>query len=357
MAHARADRDVDRPLPPSDTADLMPLVEHDGPFLTVMLPAPSRRADAAHRLEVAWKNARRQVVDDGGWDDGDLGRVDEMIAEVPHHVGESFVAVRALDGPTHIEVLGEPLHEPIVTVGAAPRLAPVIESRQRAVPHLVVETDRTGADITAFDGGEVIGREVVSGDTEHIHRGHPGGWSQRRFQQRAENTWERNAGEVADEVASMSQRIAPRLVAVAGEVRARSLVLDSLPASLDADVVGLEAGDDAGIADELVRLLDDHVATGLRRWSERLSEALADGGAVATTDEVLGALEAGRVATLLVHDDRGASVVTQHTVAGVPAGVRVADLAIVLALRSGAEVVAVPRFASLDGPVAALLRW
>ncbi len=357
MAHARTHHDVVRLLPPSDAADLMPLVDHQGPCLTVMLPAPRRRADAAHRLEVAWKNARRQVLEDGAWDADDLARVDEVVADVPHHVGESFVVLHALGGPTHIEVLDEPLHEPVVTVGAAPRLAPVIESRQRAVPHLVVETDRTGADITAFDGGEVIGREVVAGETEHIHRGHPGGWSQRRFQQRAENTWERNAGEVADEVASISRRTNPRLVAVAGEVRARSLVLDSLPDSLEGTVVGLDAGDDAGIADEVVRLLDDQVATGLRAWSERLSDALADEDAVAATDEVLDAFEAGRVATLLVHDDRSRNVTTSRAVAGFPPGARVADVAIVLAFRSGAEVVAVPRFASLDGPVAALLRW
>ena len=33
----------------------------------------------------------------------------------------------------------------------------------------------------------------VDGDELHIHRPHQGGWSQRRFQQRAENQWEANA--------------------------------------------------------------------------------------------------------------------------------------------------------------------
>ncbi len=34
--------------------------------------------------------------------------------------------------------------------------------------------------------------EQVEGETEYIRRGAPGGWSQKRFQQRAENTWEHN---------------------------------------------------------------------------------------------------------------------------------------------------------------------
>jgi predicted alpha/beta hydrolase family esterase len=346
-------------LPLADLADLAPLAEHEGSFFTALLPAPSRQADAAHRFEIAWKNARRELLDpeSAHWDEDDLRWVDELVSTIPHHAGEAFVVVHADGGPTHVEVLDEPVHDTAVTVGAFPRLAPLIESRQRVVSHLVVETDRTGADVTAFDGGAVIGHDTVSGDTEHIHRGHPGGWSQRRFQQRAENTWERNAGEVADAVVAMAERVAPSLVFVSGEVRAKSLVVESLPSSLDAEVVALEAGDDAGIADEVVRLIADHVATGLRVWSGRLSDALADEDAVADVDETLDALVEGRVATLLVHDDRDRAVSTQREVAGHGAGVRVVDLAVVLALRSGADVVAVPRLAAMDGPLAALLRW
>jgi hypothetical protein len=91
----------------------------------------------------------------------------------------------AADGTTVAEFIDEPVGEALVSEGMLPRLALVLHARQRTVAHLLVEIDRAGADIHAFDGGKVLGRAQIEGDTEHIHRGHPGGWSHRRFQQHA----------------------------------------------------------------------------------------------------------------------------------------------------------------------------
>ena len=59
-------------------------------------------------------------------------------------------------------------------------------------------TDRLGAELLAVmpTGPD---REVrVEGEELHVTRSASGGWSQRRFQQRAENRWQQNAGAVAE---------------------------------------------------------------------------------------------------------------------------------------------------------------
>lgn len=335
--------------------DLRPLVESAGRFLTIVIPTPSGLDDAAHRFEVEWRNARRRVSD--AWEPAELDALDQAIAGLPHDGGASLVVVHGEQGATLVEFLDEPVHEAVTHEGPVPRLAPLIESRQRAIPHVVVETDRAGADFTAFDGGAVLATDSVDGETLHIHRGHPGGWSQRRFQQRAENTWERNGHAVGEAVAALAHRVDAQLIAVAGDVRAQGFLLEALPADLVDRAVKVEAGSPDGVADEVVRLMSDLAASRITDLAERFRTAHAGGRGATGADEVLAALAEGRVDTLLVHDDGSDEPVLDAKSPLGPAGARVVDAAIVGAVRTEAEVVVVPRLAVLDGPVAAILRW
>lgn len=337
-------------------ADLRSLVEAEGPFLTVAFPTPSDVGDAQHRFDVEWKNARRHV-DPSRWSPGDIADLDAIVSSLPHDGGASLVLIRAGDGSTLAEFLDDPVSESFVVESAAPRLSLVIEGRQRSIPHIMVETDRAGADIHTFEGGRVLGTDQVEGDTEFIHRGHPGGWSQRRYQQRAENTWERNADDVAAAIVEADRRVAAELIFVSGDVRARHLVLESLPEHVRRRTVLIEAGSPGGIADEVVRLVADHVARQVRELSQDVKERLGTGTASTDVAEVLAGLEAGSVKHLLVYDDGTDGPTTEHVVGGVPAGARVVDASIVAALRSGAEITVVPMLSVLDGPVAALHRW
>ncbi len=334
--------------------DLRALVGAADWFFTVVLPVPSDRNDAAQGFALEWVNARRELA---GWDDSELAVADGLIAGVDHDGGAALIVVHGRGGPSVVEFLDEPIRQPMVHQGPLPRLAPLIEAQARVIPHVVVETDRAGADLTAFDGGTVLGTETVDGDTEHLHRGHPGGWSQRRFQQRAENTWERNAHDVADAVAVLARKVDAKLVAVAGDVRAQTFVLDALPADVSDLAVKIEAGSPDGIADEVVRLLSDQVAVQVVALADQLRTSLANGQATTDADATIRSLVEGRVDTLLVHDDGSPEPVLVGDHAGFPDGARVVDAAIAAALRTDASIVVVPRLAVLDGPVAALLRW
>jgi hypothetical protein len=336
-------------------ADLRRLLDAPGPFLTITFPTPSTLDDAAHRLDVRWRNARREAQA-LRWADDDLAELDEIIATLPHDGGAGLVILRASDGTTLLEFVDEPLAEHVV-VSNSPHLATVLAARQRAIPHIVVEADRAGADIHAFDGGQILSTEQVEGDTEHIHRGHPGGWSQRRFQQRAENTWERNADDVAEVIVDLDGRIDAALVFVAGDVRARHLVRDALPDRVRDRTVLIEAGSPEGIAEEVVRQLADHAARHVRELAEQVRNRVGTASASTDLDDVMSSFEAGRVEHLLVHDDGSDDVVTSAHTGGFPAGTRMVDAAIGAALRSDADITVVPNLALLDGPVAALYRW
>lgn len=328
--------------------DLRALIDSGDWFATIALPSPSRSEDAAHRFEVEWSNARRSLSE--RWLAGPVDQLDAVMRDVAHSGGEAVVIAAAIDGGVVVETLQEPIRHPMVAEGPLPRLATIIESRQRTVPHVVVEADRAGADITAFDGGTVIERDQVEGDTEHIHRGRFGGWSHRRYQQRAENTWERNARDVAEMVVEMAKRVDAQLVAVAGDVRAQSLVIDDLPADVAPRVVAIDAGDDAGIAAEVVRELSTIVAAEATELSRSLRAGCANGLATTDGDQVLQALTEGRVEVLAVHDDGGDGPTVDD-------GPRLVDAAIAGALRTDARIVVIPDVAVLDGPVAARFRW
>lgn len=324
--------------------DLQPLIDADGPFLTVLLPAPSRHADAAERFAVRCKNALKEVS--GDWPADDLQAFEQDLAALPHHAGDSVIVIRTADGTMHVEFIHDPV-EPRLFEGPLPRLAPLIESRQRTIAHVVVDADKAGASITAFDGGRVLGSEIVEGDTEHIHRGHPGGWSQRRFQQRAENTWDENADDIAEAADEFARRVDARLVAVAGPARARSMVVDSLDTLVrnhEYSIESIDQGDVDGIAAAVTRLTADIAASDAVAAIERAKQSM--GTADAFDGDVLAALDAGRVETLLVHDDADTTSTDRHI-----------DRCIARALGTGADIVVVPRVAILDDGVAAVLRW
>lgn len=336
----------------STNADLKTLTDESDWFATIAIPTPSNLADAQDRFDLEWRNARRQLSD--RWEADELDRLDQVVAGLRHSGGASLVVVHARHGSTLVEVLDEPIDATTVAEGPLPRWATVIESRQRTIAHVVVEADRAGADLTAFDGGDVLATQTVDGSTEHIHRGHAGGWSQRRFQQRAENTWENNAREVAVEVATMARQVDAQLVAVAGDIRAQTFILEALPTDVADVSVRIEAGSPEGISDEVVRLLSSKVAERVTTAAQDVRNRVSGGTASTDPDAIIEALGAGRVARLLVHDDN-ASVDPSDSASNDSA--RLVDRAIVAALATDADILVVPQLAMMDGPVAATMRW
>jgi peptide subunit release factor 1 (eRF1) len=251
--------------------------------------------------------------------------------------------------------------------------------RQSYPTHVVVTADRLGADLVAvrYGGGEE--RLEVEGEDFPITKVAPGGWSQRRYQQRAEERWEHNAHLVADRLVRLVRRVDPRLVVVAGDVRAVSLLEEALPR----DVLDLvekvqgsrsEDGPDDVVADRVAELLrvavEEDTARLVERWREEVGQHdLATDGPEAT----LLALAAAQVDTLLVAEDPddertawfgpGPTQVSARredlAAMGVeePAQGRLLDVLVRAVLGTGGGVRVIEPDAGPSGGVGALLRW
>jgi hypothetical protein len=262
---------------------------------------------------------------------------------------------------------------------AQPDLLPVLRQLPGRVPHIVVLTDRTGADITFMGGpGQAHEEETVEGETFQIHKFPGGGWSQHRYQHNVENNWIANADEVAARIASMARRLSPRFVLVAGDVRARQILTDRAGGEWADLIVTMDEGGRAAGADRepvdrrMNELIAEHEAREAAAVLEQLQSAGAHGLAVSGTGAVVEALRKGQVETLVLADEPGDGTllvgrsplevgVDQHDMdaLGTHGQVVPADRALLAAaVASAAAVVVVPRSAVPDDvPVAAVLRY
>jgi peptide subunit release factor 1 (eRF1) len=151
-------------------------------------------------------------------------------------------------------VVGEPLPHPpptpMVETGPVPRVVPMLEQRGEEVSWLRVVVDRTGGEIEAASAGHsprVI--EVAGHEDFPMHKTRAGGWSAPRYQRAAEVTWERNTGDVAEVVARLAESYDAEVLVVAGDVRARQLLVEQLPKVWQERVVQTESGSRAAGAD------------------------------------------------------------------------------------------------------------
>ena len=360
------------------------LMEAPGPFVTVYLVTEPAVENAAQRSELRWKDLRLTLAEHGA-PEAALEAIDPLVPDA-HTRGGTLVAVANADGLLLARSEPEPVAADVGRVAALPSVGPLLEWAQSAVPHVIVLADRVGADLVGVGGA---GEEVLAsvgpsdGHDPRIRKSKPGGWSQRRYQDRAEVAWEERAGEVAERVSALVDDLDARLVVVAGDVRAVQLLRQELPrevAELVTEVDGSRAVDGGvdQLADDVVRLTATVVAADttacLQRWKEETGRAEAgeDGAGAAGVGPVTAALRESRVDVLLVHDDpadqrtgwflrraglvaEGPTVLRELNLGEEPECARLVDVAIFGALRTGAGMRIVPSVPQ-DG-LGAILRF
>jgi hypothetical protein len=302
---------------------------------------------------------------------------DAISASFPDAAG--LVAVADATGVQLVETLPQAPRAEIARVHELPALAPVIEHRQGTIASVLVVTDRHGADVL-WSGTDHDGVTHVEGGDGPIRKVHAGGWSQERFQRRAENTWEQTAVEVAAAVQRVADRVQPRVITVAGDVRMVQLLRQHLPGELSRllrDVPGGRSEDGSDeVRDDAIRrwvrtaVAEDTVALLQLFEQERGQNDRAADGPAAT----LAALREARVDVLLVHEDADDSRLayfldddpTQvsedlHLIAalgqGRPRQGRLIDVAMRAALATGAGIRIVPNAGPVSDGIGAILRW
>jgi hypothetical protein len=250
--------------------------------------------------------------------------------------------------------------------GPIPQLISAVRGLTGLVRHAVVRIDRTGADIDLAGGAEPTRtpdnvHEVVEGGHDVVHKVPAGGWSQRRFQMRVEDSWERNAEAVADALVRLVRAQHPEVVLVMGDVRAAGLLDRYAAPELAERLVRLDTGGRAAGTSQTAE--EEAVAAALAAHRAAREAALVDRfreqlsrqqDAVDGRDDVLHVLDRGQAEEVLIVDDLGSEATITVDGASVPA-----DAAVVwAAVRTRAGVTLVdPHQVELRDGVGALLRW
>ena len=362
--------------------DLTDLTTASGPFLSVRITTEPAVPNAGPRSHLRWHGLRQELVADGVPQDL-LDRVDPFVEDA-HRWGRTLHVVVTGGGGVFVDHAArqERPDERAARYEWLPWTIPVFAARQRRVPHLVVLTDRRGADLVVVrrDGVEID--TAVTATEEPIPRVAQSdwhAWAEHRYQQRAENSWERNAGEVATEVVRLARWAEPRTIYVAGDVRAVQFLRDDLPDDLAArirvvDGERLRPRGNGGLTGDVTELLDAEHEAELAALLARFAEESGQRDrAVAGFDQTIAALAAGQVATLLVAEDPDDEVdawfgddpsrVAVSEAAGEALGWtalrpgRRREAVVRAAIGTGADVRVIPRGSGPAEDVGALLRW
>lgn len=357
-----------------------PVFEAPGPYWTVHAEVGRATEDAAQQRDSRWTTLRHQLEADQA-DPALVEEIGDRLRANTHLPGEVRRTIVANDAGVLFDDVqaGHTARPETLERADLPDLSGWLATAARQLPFLLVVTDRTGADIETYSGlaGPADDTTSVEGDTFYITKVAEGDWAQKQFQQTAEDTWHHNAVEVADEVRRTAARQRPRIVLVAGDVRARREVVEDLRRHQDgvhdAQLVELESGGRAAGASrdalwtEVRSVLAQLEAADDTALAERLAEARGQGtGAAHGVDDVLAALAESRVDTLVLDDQALADRTVRadgYPGLALPPGAEQADalpadrLLVASAVLTGADVRLLPAALAHGGGAAALLRW
>lgn len=285
------------------------LRDTDSAASVYLTAASSEAGDTSEQLALR----RRAIVgklSQQGADDLTVDVVDRQLASLPSY--QSELGLIAASGQVRVfSKLPGGVPQDRARFGAPAMLGPLLMWLQNHPPHLKVVTDRIGADISVVPAGAQEPRvRTVTGPDDEIERNAPGGWSQPNFQRRAVDSWQHNAGAVAEAIQEELAAIRGRLVLLAGDVRACQLLSDRLGRlgvpPVIRNVPGVRNGDNSPASHQaaMEAAVKAYAEELERAVKERFSASRGPNGTVINGSRAtLAALAAGRVASLLVVDD------------------------------------------------------
>jgi hypothetical protein len=352
--------------------------DHATGIVSVSLRLERAVEKAAQHNMTAWRDHRRRLAGEGASERA-LAAIDDVVPDA-HHDGPSLVAFADGDGLLHRSVHGPVLTREEVRLGPLPSLVPLVGLRQRQVPHVCARIDRVAAEIEAVDRDVVhhFDRDPRDAPPGVLRRTKPGGWSQRRYQQRAENVWADHGRQFAAAIEEAVDDVRARFVALAGDEREVAMTLDALSAGVRQLVVEVPGSRHAdGSDDEFAAAVAGLTEAAAEQDTEEalatlIEEAGQDDRAAVGVADVFAALQLAQVQRLLVTDDApdervawfaapsGMVALEAATLedlgADVPVPAPLTDVAVHAALATGASVRVVPS-GSLVDRCAALLRY
>lgn len=293
---------------------LAEIYREPGPYSTVYLDL-SRDTGNPHEVT----EERRASVDDtlvkAGAPAADIAAIGEVLSDADGVADPVTVFGVVRDGEVVLSevVRTTPVDLESISYGPLPDLTPAVKHALSAFPYLVVETSREGGEISLYRVGvsASAAQQSVSGDSDDIHKPKKGGglWGD-HIDRHVEEVWKRNQSELAAAVNAAVDRYRPRLVVVAGDIRARALLGDALSPAARA-VLTTEPSDpvpfDASDA-RLAEWVDAEVERIVRDDEKSIADLIAlhegrgDNRAELTVGGIVHALESAQVDALLIDD-------------------------------------------------------
>ena len=289
----------------------------------------------------------------------DLERITALLdGEVDPAVQGLVVVACSANGVFEPVLLGMPVPSRIVT-GPTPALRVLAKLAEDEPTFAVLVADQREATLMVID--QATRRQSVAVEsTDFPRKQAQGGWSQRRYQQRADERVEAFARTVAEETQRAMDEAAIGHLVLAGDEQIATTLTDALHPTVQERVVGSIRMDVRATPTGVIA-----ASLPVVEQAEREQEAAAvgrvengagpGGGAVTGPEETLTALQTGQVMALIVNDDFAAPGWADYTfpVYGVgdppsqhPAGGEAANIVPValeeelvrLALQTGAEI-------------------
>ena len=235
----------------------------------------------------------------------DVERIETYLADEVNRAANGLAIFAAAGAGEFFEAiqLDAPVDEHWLFVGSVPHIYPLARLIDQYPRYAAVILDTHQARILVFGVGAVEKREQVR--SVKTRRSSMGGWSQARYQRRAENFHLHHVKEVVDTLDRIVRADNIQHVIVAGDDVVVPLLREQLPQHLTdklIDVLKLEqdAGEDDIIAATLEALRQKDAESDAERVRELLDAWQSNGLGVVGPEATLRALEMGQVDELLI---------------------------------------------------------
>ncbi|MBJ6642938.1 Vms1/Ankzf1 family peptidyl-tRNA hydrolase [Streptomyces sp. BSE7-9] len=252
---------------------LQPLFDRPGPWATVYFGPLQSDESGAKRRELSVREACRTLEEEGA-DAATTEAVRDALLRIGPAEDPAGRVVFATGGEVVLSHrLSRPPQRQIACWAPLPRLTPLLELAGQDPVCLVAYIDRTGADFELRGAAGPRSAGQVEGEQHPVHRTASSDWSERHFQLKVENTWEHNAGEIAEALNAAYEESGADLVVLAGDPRERPAVHEKLSEAVRRVTTETEHGGRA--AGSASPALEEAIEQARRRHTRhRVEEAL-----------------------------------------------------------------------------------
>ncbi|RIK35885.1 MAG: hypothetical protein DCC58_19980 [Chloroflexi bacterium] len=288
---------------------------HDAPYLTLCLDWRTHGSEPGRRLGFEQFRREGHAAIERFWPRGvafdsvstDVARIQTYLEEELDPAAHgAFIVACAVQGVFEAVPLVLPL-DTALTLGPIPALSPLAQLVEDHVPYAVLVADQREA-VLSLVVLAAFGPALEMTSSDYPRKQHTGGWSQRRYQTRADERVAAFARGIAEETATTLAATGARFFILAGDEIMTSALHEAFSADVAERLAATVRLDINATPDEILAATWP-IAQAWEREQERADVeqvralALGEGRATYGAETVLRALATGQAQRLIFNDD------------------------------------------------------